>query len=51
MLDNSIFFDITDSESARLLEERYITTIKTTPPEFIKALSPIKEIKPGDTAR
>ncbi|XP_060064415.1 titin-like, partial [Ylistrum balloti] len=42
---------VQDTEEARLLEEKYITTIKTTPPEFVKALSPVQEIQPGGTAR
>ncbi|KAK3082882.1 hypothetical protein FSP39_007872 [Pinctada imbricata] len=42
---------VQDSEEARLLEERYITTIKTTPPEFIKALTPVQELQPGSDAR
>lgn len=40
-----------DTEEARLLEERYITTIKTTPPDFVKALSPVTEFQPGETAK
>jgi len=40
-----------DVEEARLLEEKYITTIKTTPPEFVKALSPVQEVPPGGTAK
>ena len=48
----SFYYCLTsDAEEARLLEEKYITTIKTTPPEFIKALSPIQEIQPGSDAR
>ena len=42
---------VLDCEEARLLEEKYITTIKTTPPEFVKALSPVQELQPGQTAR
>jgi uncharacterized protein YfaS (alpha-2-macroglobulin family) len=33
------------------LEEKYITTIKTNPPEFIKALTPVKDMKPGEDVR
>ena len=40
-----------DSEEARLLEEKYITTIRTNPPEFIKALSPVKDTRPGEDVR
>lgn len=44
-------FNVLDSEEARLLEEKYITTIRTNPPEFIKALSPVKDMKPGEDVR
>jgi len=40
-----------DAQQARLLEERYKTTIERSPPEFVKPLPTVSEIKPGETTR
>ena len=44
-----IFF--IDVQQAKLLEERYKTTIETSPPEFVKPLPTFKEIVPGESTR
>lgn len=41
----------TDAEQAKLLEERYKTTIERLPPEFVKPLPSVCEIQPGETTR
>ena len=46
-----ILYSITDVQQAKLLEERYKTTIETSPPEFVKPLPTFKEIVPGEPTR
>ena len=40
-----------DVEQAKLLEERYKTTIERTPPEFVKPLPAVREITLGEMTR
>ena len=44
-------FVFLDTQQAKLLEERYKTTLEKSPPEFVKPLPAIQEIQPGETTR
>lgn len=48
---NFVPITVSDTQQAKLLEERYKTTIEKSPPEFVKPLPAIQEIKPGETTR
>ena len=48
---SSCYHDYTDAEQAKLLEERYKTTIVRTPPEFVKPLPAVCQIQPGEVTR
>jgi hypothetical protein len=51
MIECSAELYVQDVEQAKLLEERYKTTIERMPPEFIKPLPAVREITPGQTTR